>query len=109
MPLCGSIKTRASGFKGMATDHLTACLEGELSGQACRVMGATDHLTACLEGEPSGQACRVMGATDPLTARLEGEPSGQACRGHGWPGRRKMEDRGFEPLTFWLPARRSPN
>ena len=20
-----------------------------------------------------------------------------------------MEDRGFEPLTFWLPARRSPN
>ncbi len=24
-------------------------------------------------------------------------------------GRRKVEDRGLEPLTFWLPARRSPN
>jgi len=21
----------------------------------------------------------------------------------------KVEDRGLEPLTFWLPARRSPN
>jgi integrase len=64
----------------------------------------------CISGGPEGQSVATRGKT--TTARKRQNP----CESKGFGNGRhamaksgKVEDRGLEPLTFWLPARRSPN
>jgi integrase len=64
----------------------------------------------CISGVSEGQSLATRGTN------ATGEKRQNPCKSKGFGNGRhsvakiaKVEDRGLEPLTFWLPARRSPN
>jgi hypothetical protein len=91
---------------------MTRCYNGTVAGgrQVDKAGGALGVEPAARFAQPSTLALETATQTD-LEANAVSADS--AKRNNplttGVNGLQRVEDRGFEPLTFWLPARRSPN
>ena len=111
------LQDQAKGIKNLPTDPkwLEPCPTTDSVSQ--HISSSSQHIcskSSVSEGQSKSRAdseCHSSGKNGGNASSCQTSPSGMQRQKKAPPvtDGASMEDRGLEPLTFWLPARRSPN